>query len=71
MINTEYKRGGAAKIACTLYKALNKRDEITCCFAYGRGKGPVEEKFYKFDLIHLQNIHGYFLNLDFIKFLGK
>ena len=25
----------------------------------------------KFDLIHLHNIHGYYLNLDFIKFLGK
>ncbi len=35
MINTEFKRGGAAKIARTLYQALNKRDEITCYFAYG------------------------------------
>lgn len=25
----------------------------------------------KFDLIHLHNLHGYYLNLDFIKFLGK
>ena len=24
-----------------------------------------------YDLIHLHNIHGYFLNLDFIKFLGR
>ena len=110
MINTEYNRGGAAKIASTLYKALNKRDEITCCFAYGRGNGLKEETVYKFaflpeiylqgfltritglqgygswistkrledyiqrekfDLIHLHNLHGYYLNLDFIKFLGK
>ena len=110
MINTELSRGGAAKIASTLYKALNKRDEITCCFAYGRGNGLKEETVYKFaflpeiylqgfltritglqgygswfstkrledyihrekfDLIHLHNLHGYYLNLDFIKFLGK
>jgi len=24
----------------------------------------------KFDLIHLHNLHGYYLNLDFVKFLG-
>ena len=110
MINTEFNRGGAAKIARTLYQALNKRDEITCYFAYGRGKGPEEETIYKFaflpeiyfqgfltritglqgygswfstkrledyihrekfDLIHLHNIHGYFLNLSFINFLKK
>ena len=110
MIDTEFNRGGAAKIARTLYQALNKRDEITCYFAYGRGKGPEEETIYKFvflpeiyfqgfltritglqgygnrfstkrledyihreqfDLIHLHNIHGYFLNLGFINFLKK
>lgn len=110
MINTEFNRGGAAKITRTLYQALNKRDEITCYFAYGRGNGPKEETVYKFaflpeiyfqgfitritglqgygswfstkrledyihggkfDLIHLHNIHGYYLNLGFIKFLGK
>jgi len=25
----------------------------------------------KFDLIHLHNLHGYYLNMDFIKFLGR
>jgi len=25
----------------------------------------------KFDLIHLHNLHGYYLNLDFIRFLGR
>jgi len=110
MINTEFNRGGAAKIARTLYQDLNKKEEITCYFAYGRGKRPEEETVYKFtflpeiyfqgfltritglqgygswfstkrltdyihgekfDLIHLHNIHGYYLNFDFIKFLGK
>ena len=110
MINTEYNRGGAAKIASTLYQALNKMDEINCYFAYGRGKGLEEKRAYKFgfwpeiylqgfltritglqgygswfstkrledyirrkqfDLIHLHNIHGYFLNLSFIHFLKK
>jgi glycosyltransferase involved in cell wall biosynthesis len=110
IINTEFNRGGAAKIARTLYQTLNEKDGITCYFAYGRGKGLKENKIYKFgfwpeiyfqgfltrttglqgygswystrrlekyiikenfDLIHLHNIHGYYLNLDFIKFLGK
>ncbi len=110
LVNTEFNRGGAAKITRTLYQALNKRDEITCYFAYGRGNGPEEETIYKFaflpeiyfqgfltritglqgygsrfstkrledyihreqfDLIHLHNIHGYFLNLGFINFLKK
>jgi len=110
MVNTDPNKGGAAKIARTLYEDLNKRDEITCYFAYGRGKGPEEETVYKFaflpeiyfqglltrcfglqgygswfstralerfvikekyDLIHLHNIHGYYLNLDFIKFLER
>ena len=110
MINTEFNRGGAAKIARTLYQALNKRDENICHFAYGRGKGPEEETVYKFaflpetyfqglltritglqgygswfstkrledyiyreefDLIHLHNIHGYYLNLNFVNFLGR
>jgi len=110
MINTEFNRGGAAKIARTLYEDLNKRDEITCYFAYGRGKEPEEKTVYKFaflpeiyfqglltritglqgygscfstkrledyihkekfDLIHLHNLHGYYLDLDFIKFLGR
>ena len=110
MVNTEFNRGGAAKIARTLYQALNKRDEITCYFAYGRGKGPEEETIYKFaflpeiyfqgfltramglqgygswfstkklekyiikenfDLIHLHNLHGYYLDLSFINFLEK
>jgi len=110
MINTEFNRGGAAKIARTLYKTLNRRDGITCYFAYGRGKEQEEEKVYKFtflpeiyfqvfltritglqgygswfstkrledfihrekfDLIHLHNIHGYYVNLNFTKFLMR
>jgi len=110
IINSEYHRGGAAEIARTLYQSLNKRNKITCYFAYGRGKGPGEETVNKFaflpeiyfqglltrcfgfqgygswfstkrlekfiikenfDLIHLHNLHGYYLNLDFIKFLGR
>jgi len=110
MINTEFNRGGAAKIARTLYQTLNKKDGITCYFAYGRGKGLKEDKIYKFgfwpeiyfqgfltrttglqgygswfstrrlekyiikenfDLIHLHNLHGYYLNLSFINFLKQ
>lgn len=110
MINTEFNRGGAAKIARTLYQSLNKRSEFECYFAYGRGKRLKEDKIYKFgfwpeiyfqgfltramglqgygswcsterlkgyiyrekfDLIHLHNLHGYYLNLSFVNFLKK
>lgn len=110
MINTEFNRGGAAKIARTLFQFLNERNELECYFAYGRGEKVNDERAIKFaylpevyfqglltrcfglqgygswfstkrlekfiikekfDLIHLHNFHGYYLNLDFIKFLGK
>jgi len=110
IVNSEYYMGGAAEVARTLYQSLNKKEEIACHFAYGRGKGPEENKVYKFafssemhfqglltrftglqgygswfstkrledyifrekfDLIHLHNIHGYFLNISFIDFLKK
>lgn len=110
MINTEFYRGGAAKIARTLYYELNKKEFINCYFTYGRGKQVEDRKTIKFaylpevylqgllnrcfglqgygswfstkklekyitkekfDLIHLHNIHGYYLNLNFIEFLKK
>jgi len=110
MINTEFNRGGAAQIARTLFQFLNKRTELECYFAYGRGERENIERTIKFaylpeiyfqgfltrimglqgygswlstralerfiikekfDLIHLHNIHGYYLNLDFINFLGR
>jgi len=110
MINTEFNRGGAAKIARTLYQDLNKKEEITCYFVYGRGKRLKEDKIYKFgfwaeiylqgfltrttglqgygswfstkrleeyinkesfNLIHLHNLHGYYLSLGFVNFLKK
>lgn len=51
IINTEFYRGGAAKIARTLYQALNREDEIICYFACGRGKGPREDTIYKFGFL--------------------
>ncbi|GAH41391.1 unnamed protein product, partial [marine sediment metagenome] len=108
MINTEFYRGGAAKIAQTLYQSLNEGNKVKCNFAYGRGEGVEDQKIFKFaflpeiyfhaflaritgiegigswfstrrlekyilrekfDLIHLHNLHGYYLNLSFIKFL--
>jgi len=110
IVNTEYYRGGAAKISRTLHQSLNKKEKVVCHFAFGRGEGAKDETVYKFsylseiyfhgfitrmtglqgfgswfstkrledyickekfDLIHLHNIHGYFLNLDFVKFLGR
>jgi glycosyltransferase involved in cell wall biosynthesis len=110
MINTEFNRGGAAKIAQTLYHILNKNNNIVCYFAYGRGGKANDANTYKFanqsevyfqafltrvsgiqgygswfstkrlekfiikekfDLIHLHNLHGYYLNLSFIDFLGE
>ena len=110
LINTEFYRGGAAKIARTLYQSLNEENKIKCNFAYGRGKRVENQKVFKFtfmpeiyfhalsalligiqgygswfstkqleryitkekfDLTHLHNINGYYLNLDFVKFLGE
>jgi len=110
MVNTEFNRGGAAKIARTLFQSLNERIEFEGYFAYGRGEKADDERTIKFaclpevyfqglltritgiqgygswfstkrledyihkekfDLIHLHNIHGYFLNLGFINFLKK
>ncbi len=110
MINTEFNRGGAAKIARTLWRPLNKKGEFECYFAYGRGEKADVERTIKFaclpevyfqglltrcfglqgygswfstkqlekivikekyDLIHLHNLHGYYLNLSFVNFLKK
>lgn len=110
MINTEFNRGGAAKIARTLWQSLNKKGEFEGYFAYGRGEKVNDERAIKFaclpevyfqglltrcfglqgygswfstralekfiikvnfDLIHLHNFHGYYLNLSFINFLKK
>ena len=48
IINSEYHRGEAAEIARTLYQSLNKKEEIVCHFAYGRGKDPEKDTIYKF-----------------------
>jgi len=110
MVNTTFLRGGAAKVAKTLYNNLNKTPGFSSYFAHGRGAGPADKKVFKFacqlevylhafltrttglqgygsylstrhlerfilkekfDLIHLHNLHGYYLNLSFIRFLGK
>lgn len=110
MVNTEFNRGGAAKIARTLWQSLNKKGEFECYFAYGRGEKVNDERAIKFaylpevyfqgiltrcfglqgygnwfstrqlekivikekyDLIHLHNLHGYYLNLSFVNFLKK
>ena len=110
IINTEFLRGGTAKIARTLYHGLNKEEKVECYFAYGRGEKIEDKKImkfsylpevylhglltrnfglqgygsffstknlerfiseHKFDLIHLHNIHGYYLDLSFIDFLKK
>jgi len=110
LINTEYYRGGAARIAKTLHDTLNSTTEFRSYFAYGRdpransgeairfawqpevylhafltratglqGYGTwlstkrLEKYIIKenFDLIHLHNLHGYYLNLSFINFLKK
>lgn len=110
IINTEFLRGGTAKIARTLYHGLNKEEKVECYFAYGRGEKIKDKKtmkfsyspevylhgllnrilglqgygsFFstnnlkrfiyeqKFDLIHLHNIHGYYIDLGLIDFLKK
>lgn len=110
MVNTEYHRGGAARIAKTLHDALNTSSEFQSYFAYGRGPKAEDSKAFRFawqpevylhafltritglqgygswlstkrlanfinrkelDLIHLHNLHGYYLDLSFVRSLGK
>ncbi|KPJ56229.1 hypothetical protein AMJ49_05365 [Parcubacteria bacterium DG_74_2] len=110
IINTTFSKGGAARIAQSLYGDFKKAPEFSSYFTYGRGSKRKEEKVFKFSffpevffhgmltrltglqghgsyfstkrlekfilkekfvLIHLHNLHGYYLNLSFVKFLGK
>lgn len=111
LVNTEYARGGAARIARTLqHDALNASSELQSYFAYGRGPRVRDKRassftwrpeIYshafltrstglqgygswlstkrlvsfirsrRFDLIHLHNIHGYYLNLSIVRSLVK
>jgi len=48
VVNTEFSKGGDAKIFRTLYQSLNEKKKITRYFAYNRGKGLEKEKIYKF-----------------------
>jgi glycosyltransferase involved in cell wall biosynthesis len=109
-LNTFFNRGGAAQIARTIHKSLNKEKKYNSFFTYGRGDFITSEKVYKFsykpeiylhglitrltgyegigsyfstkrlikyieindiDLVHMNNIHGYYLDLGFINYLKK
>ena len=59
MINTEFNRGGAAKIAYTLYQSLNKDDELVCYLAYGRGEKANTERVIKFAYLPVLGLQGY------------
>ena len=110
MVNTEYHRGGAARIAKTLHNALNITPEFQSFFAYGRGARVKDKAAFRFtwqpevylhafltrmtglqgygswfstqrllrlirrlepDIVHLHNIHGYYLNLRIVRSLVK
>jgi len=108
-INTEFARGGAARISSTLHRCLQAREDVEPLFVYGRGAAPpdataartgtVAEVYahavitrltglqcigsprstrqlqrivarFSPDIVHLHNIHGYFLDLSFLEFLS-
>jgi len=108
MLNTEYHRGGAARVAKTLHDELNIMRGFQSYFAYGRGLKIEDDKAFRFsmqleiylhgvltrlcglqgygtplstrrlfryiktgnfDLIHFHNLHGYYLDLNFVKFI--
>jgi glycosyltransferase involved in cell wall biosynthesis len=48
MVNTVYSRGGAARIALTLHKALNSTSGFESLFAYGRGPSNGEAGVIRF-----------------------
>lgn len=67
IINTEFLRGGAAKIARTLYHGLNKEEKIECYFAYGRGEKIKDKKTMKFSYspeVYLQGLLNRILGLQ-------
>ena len=107
-LNTEYQRGGAARVAKTLHDELNVTRGFQSCFAYGRGPKKENDKAFRFslwpetylhaaltrlgglqgygtplstrrlfkyiktgnfDLLHFHNLHGYYLDLSFVRFI--
>lgn len=58
IINTEFFRGGAAKVARTLYYELNRKNQIDCYFAYGRGKQVKDKRVTKFTCWPEVYLHG-------------
>jgi putative colanic acid biosynthesis glycosyltransferase len=107
-LNTEYHRGGAARVAKTLHDGLNVTRGFQSYFAYGRGPKIEDDKAFRFslrpeiylhaaltrlcglqgygtplstrrlfryiktgnfDLIHFHNLHGYYLDLSFVRFI--
>lgn len=107
-LNTEYHRGGAARVAKTLHAELNVTGGFQSYFAYGRGPKIEDDKAFRFslwpeiylhaaltrlgglqgygtplstrrlfryintgnfDLIHFHNLHGYYLDLSFVRFI--
>lgn len=111
IINTTFKKGGAAQIARDLFFYFEKNKELAVFFAYGRGRqNSKANTFYfgnkieffihlflvrflglegfgsyfstlklikfiekeKFDLIHIHNLHGYYLNFfTLLEYLNK
>ena len=56
-INTSYQKGGAAKIAQTIHKKINKKRNHTSFFAFGRGKRSIDG-IYKFTFRPEIYLHG-------------
>jgi len=109
-LNTEYHRGGAARVAKILHDEINVTRGFQSFFAYGRGPKIEDDKAFRFslwpevylhvgltrlgglqgygtplstrrlfkyiktgnfDLIHFHNLHGYYLDLSFVRFIGN
>jgi len=58
IINIEFFRGGAAKIARTLFYKLNNEDSFDCYFAYGRGKQAKGKRVAKYAYWPEVYLHG-------------
>lgn len=48
MVNTSFDRGGAAKVASSLYYALNNTSDFKTYFAYGRGPLIEDKRVFRF-----------------------
>jgi len=70
MVNTEYGRGGASRIAQTLHKAVNASSDHESLFAYGRGPKRQDSRTVRFALSPEVYLHAFLTRLTGLQGYG-